>query len=392
MPVLAALLATVLAGCTDERWSRDDSVRISESPIESGRHRVELVGTIQPPSGTAAELIEPSDLEWLSNGEIVVADYKPAMLKVYGPDGALLRTIGAEGDGPGEFREPVLAARDSVIAVLDLFTGRLTSFRVSDGQVIGETQGTIGIPASPFLTADGRFMQRVSRVMDPPTYVRIHRVTGSTDSITLPDVVEGGLPERETTWIISYQPPGGRTVPIRVPIPLGPRYLAAPLDGGGWLSAWTGAYRISVLDSTLATRFVFGREVSPSTVNGAQKDSLISRALQRFRMFGPEEELRKGIDASMIPDEWPVISEVHVDGRGRFWVRLPANGVSESDSLTIDLFAPDGTWLDQFRLPAALWPVPPHDPIFRGDDMLLMQRDDEGFPLIRIVRLAGPEG
>jgi hypothetical protein len=385
------VVAGLTAGCVSDKWSGDDALRLSEAPSRPGSYRVELAGSIQPPTGSLEELNEPADVEWLATGEIVVAEYAPAVVKLYRRDGTLLRTIGGDGDGPGEFREPLLAARDSVVVVLDLPTGRLIAFRSSDGSVLSETRGTLAIPASPAMTATGEVVQRISRAMDPPLYARMNPRSGVMDSIVLPDPVEGGLPERETTWVINYQRPGGRAVPIRVAIPLGPRYLVARTDTGGWLTGWTGAYRIHVLDSTRATVFTFGRDVTPHPVSASQKDSLVSRALQRFRMFGPEHELRQGIDAGMIPDQWPVISDVHVDGRGRFWVRRPSNEVGGSDSLTIDLFASDGEWLDQLRLPAEYWPAPPHDPVFRGDEMLVMQRDEDGFPLIRIVRVVGPE-
>ena len=41
-----------------------------------------------------------------AGGEIFVLDGKIGQVKVYGPDGRHLRTIGKKGQGPGELQSP----------------------------------------------------------------------------------------------------------------------------------------------------------------------------------------------------------------------------------------------------------------------------------------------
>lgn len=71
----------------------------------------------------------------LSSGRIVILDGLMPGVRLYGEDGGHMRDIGASGDGPGEFREPIAltVVRDTVF-VLDR-VGRLTLLD-SGGDVI----------------------------------------------------------------------------------------------------------------------------------------------------------------------------------------------------------------------------------------------------------------
>lgn len=66
----------------------------------------------------------------LSNGVIVVADREGHALRFFDPSGRPLRTVGRDGEGPGEFRAPYWVgqcAPDSVF-VWDAFLDRMTVF------------------------------------------------------------------------------------------------------------------------------------------------------------------------------------------------------------------------------------------------------------------------
>jgi hypothetical protein len=70
---------------------------------------------------TESELIgRPSDIALDSEGHIWVADLLNKRVVLLGRDGRLIRTIGREGDGPGEFRWPMtVVANDSLVRVYD---------------------------------------------------------------------------------------------------------------------------------------------------------------------------------------------------------------------------------------------------------------------------------
>ena len=76
-------------------------------------------GRFQGQDGTPAELGEPGSIAVDDAGRIYVADRKPAGIKVFTPDGKLVRVIGREGEGPGEFRVGFIAVRGAHLVLHD---------------------------------------------------------------------------------------------------------------------------------------------------------------------------------------------------------------------------------------------------------------------------------
>ena len=84
------------------------------------------------------ELSDPSEIRVDAAGRVYVLDDAPPMIRVYGDDGALLRTIGREGSGPGEFRGGgmLMLSRDTLVHQ-DQRQSRAQAF-TTDGQLIGQ--------------------------------------------------------------------------------------------------------------------------------------------------------------------------------------------------------------------------------------------------------------
>jgi hypothetical protein len=68
------------------------------------------------------------------DGSVLVSSQKPIELRLYSSQGALIRKIAGEGDGPGEFRAPWVIAVEDTIIVFDFIQRRLTF--LADGKVI----------------------------------------------------------------------------------------------------------------------------------------------------------------------------------------------------------------------------------------------------------------
>jgi hypothetical protein len=73
------------------------------------------------------------------DGNIYILDRQLSEVKVFSPDGAYLRTIGREGEGPGEFREPLdmFFLPNGNLGVLQLAPGRIVMFS-SEGEPAGD--------------------------------------------------------------------------------------------------------------------------------------------------------------------------------------------------------------------------------------------------------------
>jgi hypothetical protein len=77
-------------------------------------------------------------------GQTFVLDSQLSQVLVFDADGSLLRVLGREGEGPGEFRRPTglfLAGADT-LAVMQTFPGRLVFLDLPTGQPLG--QWTLG--------------------------------------------------------------------------------------------------------------------------------------------------------------------------------------------------------------------------------------------------------
>jgi hypothetical protein len=81
-------------------------------------------------SNEEAMLYQPSDLLVDESGNIYVSDYRDAVIKVYGPDGGYIRTIGHKGEGPGEFQSlmDMQFLNDGRMLVFDLRARRSSLF------------------------------------------------------------------------------------------------------------------------------------------------------------------------------------------------------------------------------------------------------------------------
>jgi len=75
-----------------------------------------------------------------AEGRIYLLDGQLAQVHIYSPDGEHLRTIGHEGDGPGEVRDPgdMFITDDGTIHLLQGFPGRIVKL-TPDGLPAGET-------------------------------------------------------------------------------------------------------------------------------------------------------------------------------------------------------------------------------------------------------------
>lgn len=115
------------------------------------------IGGLDAPA--SHQLYRVSGATRLPDGRIAVSSAGTFDVGVYGPQGDLLATFGSEGDGPGEFRDPVLVGRrgaDTVV-VFDATLSRLSWIHPAEGflaSVPVSWSGT-GYPLGRGLLADG---------------------------------------------------------------------------------------------------------------------------------------------------------------------------------------------------------------------------------------------
>ncbi|WP_419943422.1 hypothetical protein [Candidatus Palauibacter sp.] len=133
-------------------WESRPTWSVSTDP------RIELRGSnrsdVSESDRAAYEFFDVSGLARLLTGELVVADNGTRELRMFGDDGRYLRTLGSEGEGPGEFTD--LAFLDIIRGdSLATFDGHLHRITVMDPRSGGARLVNSGARMATHLLKDG---------------------------------------------------------------------------------------------------------------------------------------------------------------------------------------------------------------------------------------------
>lgn len=272
-------------------------------------------------SDSAAELTQVNSIAVDRNGTIYVADRWA--VRLFGPDGRLLRSIGRQGSGPGEFDEVGtigLLPGDSLYAFdpghrrITVFTP--TTFRPAYNTQIGQNQLFPAYDArlvqggrsavAMFQAAYGSYDDR--EIKGPrKTVVRLLDADGSLrkDSVL-------AVGEREN--LILHSP---EAISIN---PFGRMTYFALASGDRIVSAWSDSLKFEV--HTVEGRHL--KTVRPSyapprrPITSRDRDS-VSAALGND--WVPATTIRRALDRYP-PTTWPLLQEMIVDDRDRIWAAI----------------------------------------------------------------------
>jgi len=323
-----------------------------------------------------------------SDGRIAIANAGTDEIRVYDADGNHLRSIGREGEGPGDFqfvREVWWTPGDSLLA-FDLRLRRAALF-TSDGEV-GRTVPVM--PWSPEVSGPwirGRF--------DDGTLI----VSGEVRSgLPGPGLFDGGRRAfGRATAEGQFLNPIGEKALGRLwgfTTDRGTAYTSAPFELGVPAFAADGS-RVFLGDGTgfaveernpdgTLTRIVrwtaLRRPVTPEVVSRFREERLANARTPEERRS--EEQILEGMP---FPDVMPAYQTFQIDGLGHLWVeryRAPWE-----EDVRYWVFDPAGSWLGEIAMPAGV------EPREIGADYLLgVRRDENGVEFIVLYGLDRPEG
>lgn len=320
-------------------------------------------------------------------GRIHVVESQAREIRVFDVNGAPIRILGGEGEGPGEFRFIAGMAWDNTgtMWVVDFLNGRYTRYdtvgvvvgtarRESRFMRIGPFRGGITpegvlydtdlhVPAGsdhlpPLMLAAGMGGSRL-----------ILRAMLSLDGAPVSDTVE--LP------VTSTEPVTFRTEGAMIGSPYNTS-VHWTFDPRG--SLWVGqsdAYRIEQHTLDGVRRLVIDRDYSPVPVTADEVDAWVqSDGAARFRERGGR------IDASQLQDVKPIFDGFVVDDTGYLWVRLG----SRADAVRFDVFDPEGRYLGVVEGVTGMVRLAP---VIRGDRFYAVLRDSLDVPYVVRYRIRG---
>jgi hypothetical protein len=262
-----------------------------------------------------------------SKGRILVYDRRTQDIRMFAPDGKLVRVIGRLGSGPGELRdaEGIAIARDGRLWVRDAANARFSLFS-SEG--VFEKSWTMKFCYSQ--GAWNPWFDRSGRIVDEDCAVSGGRAvkdivlayhTDMTRVDTLADKPACGTTELNEagTWIRRSARGGSyRSIPYAAAA----RSALTP-EGDVWCVPNSSRYEILRLKAGAKDTARISRAAPSVPVTTFERDSVVAL----IEAKGPT-----GLDFSRIPKVKPAIDRLTVDDQGRLWVRhTNAKGAIEFD-------------------------------------------------------------
>ena len=336
-----AILAAVVLGCSDSPRAPE----ASSAPVPpSGMPSLERRSLALADADVAETYYWAMGVSEVGNIVFLASAKERPMFRVVDSTGRRLAAFGRQGDGPGEFRQPLtLEVRGDSLLIHD--SGRMTSLLYTwGGRSIGESQAPVfDIPLAWIGDSMDHWQPPGLGTTLPGRSVIRRTQVGDTGGRVLIAAQDSGF------QVVLASTPGGKPL-SRLPYAVGPDriYLADAYR-----------YRIYSYDSTGHLIATFGRQLPPHRMGprqlAQQRESILR---QPKYMRGPKGEAialpdRRGRLDTLDREITPHFNRapLHVDAYGRLWVVGVTN-----DSTTVDVFV-DTTFLGRVVLPCYLFRV-----------------------------------
>jgi hypothetical protein len=365
---------------------------VSEKPtlwLDSTRAwKVVEVTRIRGEDGTAGELVQPGSLGVDDFGRVYVVDRKPAIIKVFDSTGALVRTIGREGAGPGEFRIAFMAVRGEIVAVHDPQQSRTSVFDTAgtfqrswtssccfwdDIQI--DTENRIYVPTYlPDTTRRNGEPRETDRA-----YTRYHPTGKPIDTLLVPS--RSGT---EKSWTFSSKSKDGKNNSVMMTnVPFTPQSLLAYHPDGGFVAGWSGAFRILRRPLGRDSTIMIERSWSPDPIPDPIRQAQVEDMVKNVKDMVTEATARSIARIEDVPSAAPAFVALNVDGEGNIWARSLLG--SDSTKTRYDVFGPDGAWLGTLSIGIAMpeW----GSQLFGRGVIYASIEDDDGRPVVVKLRV-----
>jgi hypothetical protein len=347
----------------DRRRGRSLSILLALFLFSASTLRAQEVPGLVPVStipGDGSVLGEISDMDFLPDGKLLIMDGQARQLFVFSPSGELVRTLGREGSGPGEFRAAteVEVTPEGFIVVLDPGNVRFSSW-TAEGELLDShpLRGVMEVgrawPAEFYWSHRGPVIKTLGfREGHPLAFLLLKEdLSGVRDTLARVEDSPAGATGRFSPFALT---PEGQVLAAR----------------GDTL------YSLSVLSGPRKSRRTYSRADLPAERRTPSDREELLSAMGRIRI--PE-----GIEVPRmeIPEFLPRFRSrsFDFDSQGRLWTcpTVPANAPS-----VFDVFAGDGSFLGSV-------PLPEHVNGFRirWDRILVRTTTEMGEPIVRVYQI-----
>jgi 6-bladed beta-propeller protein len=317
-------------------WADSTGARL----VEEGRFRGE--------DGTPGELADPGSIAVDDAGRIYVADKKPASIKMFTSEGKLVRVIGRDGEGPGEFRAGFLAVRGAHLVLHDPELGR-TSVWDTSGTFLRSWRSSCCYWSDIQIDRQDHIYVP-SVVPDPPgarprgtPYVRWTIEGVAVDTLRVP------VQEGQKAWTVTVGQGTKNMMSMMTEVPLTPVIVSALHPNGGIVYGRTGEYRVVRSATGRDSARVFGRAWTPEPVTNEQRRVVVEEKIKEVGNGFGVEALRAAFHLEDVPRTLPAFENLRVDQSDRVWARRYA--VGDTTRTHYDVFDSTGGYLGPVTAP-----------------------------------------
>jgi len=406
----AALGAFVVAGCAKAERSADDLTGVATA-VDSTSDTIFVRVTGDPPPERIRQLVEELriasgaddtstfaeiyEVEVDGADRLWIFDNPSNRIFLFGSEGELLRRIGRQGAGPGEFNSNngMVALADGGIAIWDARNARVSYFSAA-----GDFVRSFTTP-SQFYTNDGLHRDDsgslyLKRPVTPP---REGEILGRMGLVALDSagVFRDSLapPDIEVPRDVYVATRGGGRSSTNSQY--APQYLWAWHPAGHFVVAHGGKYEIIVARPT-GKPLVIRREALPVPLTPEQRSEDEESILWQMRNVDPSWSW----SGPPIPQHKAPLLQIFVARDGRIWARVatPSERIPDEElpprrpngppvrrfraTAAWEVFAPDGRMLGRVAFPPRMTLVQAD-----GDRVWAIGRDENDLPAILRLRI-----
>lgn len=336
----------------------------------------------QGEDGTPAELGQPRSIAVDDWGRVYVVDAKPAAIKLFAPDGRFIRTIGREGEGPGEFRVGFVAVQGQHLVLHDPQVAR-TSVYDTAGVFLRSWNSSccywtdIQIDREDRIYIPSMSGSKRGDYRRGTPYVRWSLNGTALDTVWVPSRESAKL------WTISLMKGGKPERMMMTGIPFMPGLVHTLHPHGGVVYGWSGNYEVVRSTTGMDTMRVFGRSWTPDPVTDERRTAEVESRIKQTAGNWGEDKVREAFKLEDVPSTLPAFEGLRVDLSGRIWARRWA--VSDTTRTSFDVFDSTGAYMGPITAPVK---ISPHgNQAWTTEGVVAVIEDDEGRPTIIRLRL-----
>ena len=310
------------------------------------------IGVIEGPEALMFSNVRSA--AWNADGNLVIADLGSGQIRTFSSKGELLRTVGRQGEGPGEFRalSGAWPRVDGGVVAMDERLRRMTEFS-SSGEVVrvsrleGVADGGMLRPRGPsgtrslfssITTFSAAELSDGATVRPPVLFVR-HRLDG-----TLLDTI-AQLPGYAST----VKSVNGNAQVLFVPLASGP---TATGTGDGIAITSGDLYEVRFFDTNGSLSRIARLSETPPALADHHMDAWLNAMAGENADDDTRRRTRRTYQGVSLPATLPAYTELVVADRGDLWARrysLPGAATARWD-----VFAADGRYEGRVELHATL--------------------------------------